>query len=227
MKHSLALTILVVTALALASVGEGALCLSGGPQIKYDAADEAAARAAVLHQSDLKPVARWRGYFQKPSAAELHPNACPNFHPDASDLVVTGAETSTWTNRQDTFSAISSKAVVFQTAHMASLDWQRTLQPPAAVSCLASVFTQGIGATLPGKLVSFRRVAPPHMTGSTAAFRARYRLKSTPVVSLGFDIVYASRGRTQIWVAASAIEGSLSSVSAQRLARVLVGRLRA
>jgi hypothetical protein len=226
-KHSRALLILFLVVLALAAVAGGATRVSGGPQIKYNAADEYAARAAVVRRGDLQHSARWSGYFQKPSTAELHPNVCSNFHPDASDLVVTGAETSTWTNSQNPLSALSSKATVFQTAHMATLDWQRTMQPSAAVSCLARVFTQGIGATLPGKLISFKSVSHPRIAPSTAAFRALYELESKPVVSLVFNVVYASRSRTQIWVAASSVEGSVPSVSAQRLARIVVGRIRA
>jgi hypothetical protein len=201
-----------------------AVALAGGsPQIEYTAAGQAAARAAVVHQSDLS--AGWRGYYQRPSSAELHPNNCEGFSPDRSDLVVEGAETSTWTNGKFPLSAISSKAIVFKTPAMARLDWQRTQQPHAAVACDASAFAAGLAATFPGKLVSYTKVSFPQVAPRTTAIRFVYELKSKPVVSLVCYAVYGDVGRTEIWLADAQVEGSPKIADLPRLARLLVERI--
>ena len=205
-----------------------ALALAGGPKIEYTARDQAAARSEVVHRADLQPPRDWRGYFQKPSKDELHPNVCSDFHPVVSDLVVTGAETSTWTSRSNQLSVVSSKAVVFRTAHMARLNWRRTMEPPEAAPCIASAMAQGLGATLVGKLTSFKSIAIPRIAPRTAAFRAVYELESKPTkIPLIFYTVYASRGRSQLWLAIDGVDGSVSLNSAVRLARTAVGRMRA
>jgi hypothetical protein len=209
-----------------ALAGAAAVALAGGgPQIKYTGADQSAARAAVIHRSDL-PGAGWYGYFQRPATAELYPNVCGKFQPDDSDLVVTGADTSTWANPNDPLSTITSKAIVLKTPHMTRLDWRRTQQPSPAAACDAYVLTQGLAAAkIPGKLISYRRVAFPHVAGRTVAYRYIYAYsRGKPTIRLVVYVVYADSGRTKIWLAALSAESFLNSGYVARLARILVGR---
>src|SRR5918911_2008920 len=77
---------LLVAAPALA----GASSRPEQPQVKYNRADLAAARAAVMRRSDL-PGSGWKGGRVKP---DLGPDACSTYHPKQADLVVTGAAAS-------------------------------------------------------------------------------------------------------------------------------------
>ena len=84
----------IVSALAcLVATTAVALADNGNRQkIRFNAADQAAARAAVLRRSDLGSGADWKGGARKPDLTQTDP--CPNYNPKQSDLVLTGiAET--------------------------------------------------------------------------------------------------------------------------------------
>jgi len=65
----------------------------GKEKIRLSAADTAVARAVVIRRSDLRPRQGWKGGLVKPDFSRP---VCPFFHPNNSDLVVTGAAESDW-----------------------------------------------------------------------------------------------------------------------------------
>src|SRR5436305_11181987 len=108
--------------LALVVGVTAAVALAGGgrEQIRYNAADQAAARATVLRRSDLLPSTGWTGGRTKPDLSP--PPSCPNYHPKQSDLVLTGAAQSNF--RRGPL-VIGNEVQILKTRRMVRLDWQR------------------------------------------------------------------------------------------------------
>ena len=88
--------------------------------IRYNAADQAAAKAITLTKADLG--AGWKGGQSKP---ELSNNTCPT---KRSDLVLTGASEATF---QSSGVLVTSQGLVLSSAAMVRMDWQRTVANPA------------------------------------------------------------------------------------------------
>ena len=130
--------------LAAASAAAAVLCSVAGAadpgkeKIRFDAADQAAARAAVLGRSELGPG--WSGGRRKPDLSPA-PN-CPNYHAKQSDLVLTGAAESEF--RRDGFD-VDSEVQVLRTAGMVTLDWRRSVITPGAFPCLRRLVAKARG----------------------------------------------------------------------------------
>ena len=152
-------TVLLATTSALANAPEQ-------PKVKFNAADQASARAIVLRRGDLLTASgAWKGGLTKPALSP--PPVCANYHPRQSDLVITGAAESDFTQAE---AEVDSEAVVLQTAHMVQLDWQRLVLAPGAVPCLRQEFEKS--APSGGKIVSFGRAPFPKIARYSAAFVA-------------------------------------------------------
>jgi hypothetical protein len=210
----------LVAALAVATAGA-----AGGPgreKIRLNAADQAAARAAVIRRADLG-AGGWQGGSTKP---DLSPSAtCANYHPKQSDLVLTGAAETRWARGE---LDLNSEAQVLRTARMVKLDWQRSVQTPGFVPCLRSKFAKALGARV--KLVSFNRIAFPHIGQYAAAFRLLADAKSGGrTVRVMLEPILFGRSRTEITLIVTATAASTASASAAavRLARTLLARVRA
>src|SRR5262245_10050922 len=83
----------------LVLLGFGGTAFAGGSdtgeQHKFNAADQAVARAATLKRADLNPASGWKGGPVKP---DLSPSPdCPNYPIDLSSFVLTGAAETDWT----------------------------------------------------------------------------------------------------------------------------------
>src|SRR6266576_3424866 len=83
---ALAMLIVLSTMVAAAAGGERA-------KIRYNAADQAAARAAVARRADLG-AGVWKGGARKPDLSPAP--TCAGYHPKQSDLVLTGAAETVW-----------------------------------------------------------------------------------------------------------------------------------
>ena len=96
--------------------------------IKFNAADQAAAKAMTLKRSDLG--AAWKGGATKP---DLSNDTCPT---KRSDLVLTGAAKSEF-NQSGLF--VTSESAVLQSPAMVRADWQRTAANPrlAQANCIS------------------------------------------------------------------------------------------
>lgn len=211
-------TIASVVTVMLATAA-GALAGEGNKEkIRFNAADQASARAAVLRKSDLGSAQGWTGGARKPDLSGNE--SCPNFDPKQSDLVLTGAAETEFS--QGALS-LDSEAQVLATARMVRLDWRRVVLAPGLLPCLRS---QAAPAGM--KVASIRRIPFPHVATYTAAIRFVTDVTASgSAVRVFVDIVLVGRGRTEITLRTTAPYAARAPVKAAevRLARILVGRI--
>ena len=217
-------TVAPFVALAAGVTVAAALAGRGREQIRYTAADQAAARATVLRRADLLPSTGWTGGRVKPDLSP--PPSCPNYHPKQSDLVLTGAAES---NFRRGAVAIGNEIQILKTRRMLRLDWQREVLAPGTISCQRQDLATSLGSS--AKVVSFKRIPFPRIARYTTEFRALVDV-SVPGVKtahLVVDAVLLGRSRTEISFTTVAPASGKASLSAaeRRLARKIVARVRA
>src|SRR4051794_3747131 len=124
-------------------------------RFRFNATDQAAARASVLRRADLGDTVLWQGGLTKPDLSA--PPACMRGL-KLSDLVVTGAAESSYTGSGIWF---DSQVEILRTPRMVSLDWQRLMQTSNFLSC----YRDEVAKFRPriGKVASIRWVAFPHV----------------------------------------------------------------
>lgn len=209
--------LLAAVGVALISAG---VVLAGNPakeKIALTKAGTKQAKAEVLHRADVG--AGWSGGFRKP---DLHATLPCSYRPRQSDLVLVGASESVW---QKPGFVIDSGAQVLKTAAMVRKDWRRTVLASQVVPCLRHGFAKSLGSG--GKLVSFGRVAFPHVATRTRAFRAVADVKSSlGTVPLDIDFVAFGVGRNELNVTISGPKTARSSLKRIeiRWARLLARR---
>jgi hypothetical protein len=216
--------IAAVSGLALASSGALAAGLGGPEKVRYTAADQAAARAAVVRSADLRPAGAWQGGTKKVTKADLAPLSCPGFHPKVSDLVVTGAADSVW---QSGPTSLESLAVVLRTEDMVRSDWARSVQTPGAVACAAESLGKIAGANV--KLVSYRKVAFPHVAPHAQAFRFELSVTTQGVsIPVVVDTVVLGTSRTELTLTSGGPKATVPPTSSlARVARAVLARVHA
>jgi hypothetical protein len=212
----------VVLGLTAATAAEPASPPPSKEQVHFTAADQAAARGAVLRLADLGSSG-WRGGRVKPNvASSLN---CRGYVPKQSDLVLTGAAESVWARSG---LQLRSVAQVLKTPAMVARDWQRTVADPRAVACLRGAVTKGL--TPSERLVSFRRLAFPKLATYATAYRALIDVSvQGSHARVLVDLVLVGRGRTELTLLLAAPAAAAKSISAAdvRLARSLLARVRA
>ena len=189
--------------------------------VRYNAADQAAARAAVLKSSDLGGSAGWKGGLSKPDLSE---SPCGGYDPKRSDLLVTGAAESQWTHTSGL--SFASEVWVLKTPAMVRLDWQRSVEHRGYAACL---FKKAfVDATT--KLVSFKQTTFPKL----ATLTRRYRLLvdytgQAQRMRIMVDVILVGKGGPSSPSLAIAPYAGHAAVEAAelRLARALVSRVRA
>jgi hypothetical protein len=208
----------LVTAAGVALVAAAA-ALAEKPKIARTPAGNAQARAVVLRRADLGKG--WSGGPEKPDfSSGLH---C-SYKPKQSDLVVVGAARTTW-DKPTTYE-IDTQAQVMRTAAMVTRDWRRTVIAPQVLPCLRKTFREILGSS--GRLLSLRRVAFPHLTTYTRAFRVLATLGSgSNRVPFESDFVAMGERRNEVSLTLTAAGGKAALLRAQelRLARVLAQRM--
>jgi hypothetical protein len=214
----------VVSAIAcLFATTAVALADNGNRQkIRFNAADQATARAAVLRRSDLGSGADWKGGAKKPDLTKTDP--CPNYNPKQSDLVLTGIAETQFTQG---ILAFDSEVKVLETPRMVQLDWRRSVLAPGVLPCLRSTTTKALpaGATV----VSVKRILFPHVAPYTAAFRLITDVHApSATVRLFVDLVLFGSGRTESSLTTTAPYSARVRVKAAeiRLAKILAARVR-
>lgn len=215
MARAQPLLIALVLGLVLAGVA-----LADKPIIRFNAADQAAARAVVLRASDLGTA--WKGGFKTPDLTSAPP--CGSYHPKQSDLVTTGAAE---TDFQNGGTDIDSEAQVQQTAAMVKLDWKRTFTPQL-LPCLRSAFKQSFGTK--ATVVSVDQVSFPQVGALTRAYRAVIDVPSDGTkIRVVTDLVAFGRRRTELTlrVTAAGRAGAAAHVLEIQLAHLMIGRARA
>lgn len=232
----LGFVVTLMTSSALASGGDSY-------QLRYNSTDQAAARAATLRRSDLQQSSRWNGWRRGATKVTLAPTTCPTLRPRVSDLVITGAADAWWEQGPGfpDGPSLDNRSRVFATARMANLDVRRSW-PPTALRCLREQLGQslstspcspGASCTEAERLVSSERIALPHVAPVTLAFRfvVQYKLLEgrtrVGTVLVTTFVVILAKGRTEIVLNAFGGHGTVSESSVARLARILVGRIKA
>jgi hypothetical protein len=211
------LAALVLALVGLADTGKG-------ERIRFNAADQAAARAATIHKTDLPAHPTWTGGSRKPDLSP--PVSCPNYLVDLSGFVLTGAAQSRWSI--DSFE-VETKAKVFQTAQMARQEWRIRVEATGAIACLRRQIAKELAARPFGglKLVSFKQIAFPHIAPYTAAFRLETTTRDGAPVA--FAVVRLGRSRTEITLMVSnfAEYWQVIRTAAVQHARIVAGRIKA
>lgn len=193
---------------------------AGADQIKFNAHDQAAARAVIIKPADLGTG--WKGGRKKPDLSSI--TGCSNYHPKSSDLVTTGAAESEYSNSGVDF---DSEAEILQTSQMVALDWQRSVKP-ALVTCVRQLFAKQLGGK--GKLVSAKKIGFPRVATYTADYRVVFSEtangQTVPIMS---DFLIFGKGRTEVTLVTVAPYVARAAVTdaESRLARAMVKRIAA
>jgi hypothetical protein len=212
--------LLVAAVLPLAPAAAG-MAGGGGYQIRFNPADQAAARAVVIRRVDLGSSS-WQGGAEKPDLSAGP--TCPNYHPKVSDLIITGAARTEF--RQAGFD-FGSQAGILKTRRMVALDWRRSVLAPGPVPCLRRTTQKGLGSN--AKVVSYTKLPFPHYAPYTALFRGVIRVQAQgQTVHLLTDLVLLGRERTEITLSVVGPAEAKKQISAaeRRLGRVLLARAR-
>jgi hypothetical protein len=196
---------------------QAALAVEKQP-IRFNAADQAAAKAITLKAADLG--AGWKGGAKKP---ELNPdNPCTM---KRSDLVLTGAASSEF---KTPGAAISSESNVLQSPAMVTADWKRTVENATFMACTRSVYMKSDEANV--RVVSFTKLAFPKLTRYTARYRvvADYGASGETVRVL-VDLIFLGQGRSEISLVVSTpyADRAAADGAERRLAQILVRRIAA
>jgi hypothetical protein len=217
--------LLPLVALLVCAIAGSALAATGDrEQHRFTAADQAAARSAVLVRSDLGKTG-WTGGAKKPDLSP--PVPCANWNPKQSDLVLTGAAETDWKHAG---LEIDTEAQVLQTAEMVKLDWQRTVTDPHAIPCLESELKKSLSGAASAKFVSFKRLSFPHIGTFSRAYLTTIDVtssgKTVPVV---IEVVLVGSKRTELTMTSTTAKALQSVVAPEniRLARKLVARAKA
>ena len=207
----------VFTAGAALATAAAVLAGDGKEQIKFNAADQAAARAVVLRRADLGSSG-WEGGRAKPDLSTGP--TCPNYHPKVSDLVLTGAAR---TDFRRTGFDFDSQVGVLKTRRMVALDWRRSVVAPGVVPCLRRTFANELGSN--ARVVSLAKLPFPHLSTYTALFRAVISVRAQGKTAR----VLVGRSRTELTltIAGPATAKRAISAAERRLARALITRARA
>ena len=217
-----ALVVVVVVGLVAATAAAPASAPPSKEQVHFTAADQSAARGAVLRLRDLGSSG-WRGGRVKPDLTSGL--GCRGYVPKQADLVLTGVAETAWGR---TGLQVRSVAQVLRTRAMVARDWERTVADPRAAACLRGAITKGM--TSSERLVSFRRLAFPRLATYAVAYRALIdvSVQGTHARVLA-DLVLVGKSRTELtlMLAAPAAAGASIAAADVRLARGLLARVRA
>jgi hypothetical protein len=182
----------IVILVALAVAASAAARNPHDPKEKLIAADNATARAIVIHRSDL--VGKWKA--EKPDTSPDKP--CRTFDPDLSDLTITGKADSQDFSRADGV-LISSQAEIYETAVQLRKGFGR-YNKPKLIPCVDAVFREGAKGTTVKMLVG--RMAPVPRYGDRAArFQFVWALTENGQTVKAFaDIYHVAKGRKSVMV---------------------------
>ncbi|HTR33053.1 MAG TPA: hypothetical protein VMH47_04170 [Gaiellaceae bacterium] len=215
----------LVTVVAAAAAADAFGAAGDKEQHKFTAADQAAAKTAVVQKTDLAATAGWTGGAKKPDLSP--PTPCANYDPKQSDLVLTGAAETDWKN---TGLELDTEAQVLQTAHMVALDWQRTVADPAAIACTKTTVQKNLSGGGGVKFVSFKRIAFPSVGTHSRAYLTTIEVTSqgTTVPITVEDVLIATK-RTEITITSTTAKVAQAAVAQAdvRLAKILVARAKA
>ena len=209
-------TVACVVGLGLMFV-QAALAADKQP-IRFNAADQAAAKAVTLKAADLGPG--WKGGPKKPDLSQ--DDKCVT---KVSDLVITGAASSKF---QGPGVSVTTESEVLQSPSMVASDWQRSVGNAGVMACIRSELMKSDEAGV--TMVSFKRVAFPTLAHYAARFRTvlDYDQSGSPVRAV-IDMVVIGKGRTEITPVLTTryADRAQADIAEQALAKLLVRRVAA
>jgi hypothetical protein len=209
-------TVACVVGLGLMFV-QAALAADKQP-IRFNAADQAAAKAVTLKAADLGPG--WKGGPKKPDLSQ--DDKCVT---KVSDLVITGAASSKF---QGPGVSVTTESEVLQSPSMVASDWQRSVGNAGVMACIRSELMKSDEAGV--TMVSFKRVAFPTLAHYAARFRTvlDYDQSGSPVRAV-IDMVVLGKGRTEITLILTTryADRAQADIAEQALAKLLLRRVAA
>jgi hypothetical protein len=214
---------LLVLAVLLVAAGSALAAATDTEQHKFNAADQAAAKTAVVQKKDLSSTG-WTGGAKSPDLTP--PKPCANWNPKQSDLVLTGAAETVWKHAG---LEIDSEAQVLQTTGMVKLDWQRTVTTPTAQTCLESQIKKELSGSAT-KFVSFKRVTFPKLGTYSRAYLTEFDATSNgQTVKIAIEDILIGTKRTEITLSTTTSAAAQPSIATADigLAKALVARAKA
>ena len=158
---------------------------TGTQPVKFNAADQASARAAVVQRGDVP--SSFKGGLVKPDLSDV---TCANYRPKNSDLVLTGAAESTWQG-SDRF--IDSSVHLLRSSRMVQLDFQRSVSL-TGVRCVLT----NAGA----KKVTVSEVALPALGPNQGGYRASFQTSDNGrTVTSILELAVIGKGRFELTLA--------------------------
>jgi hypothetical protein len=201
-------------------VGASALAAVPPERIALTRSGQRAAKAATLTAQDLAGGVGWTGGAVKPDLVSTF--SCGAFHPKQSDLVVSGAAAATFDNRLVT---VASQTMVYATAAMVRLDWQRSVKP-ALRPCLGSTLKKALPSGSRILAVNDWTLPLPPLTQRQHAYRVALRVPGTAgLVRLDTYVILVARGRTELELTAISPPTAVTERAELELARKLVARI--
>lgn len=221
-SRRLALLLLVV--LAVPAI---ALAADTDPKRKINGADERKAASIVFKRTDFS--SGW-SRTSTPNSDDDDLN-CSFYHPDGSDLTLTGDAEAEF-QRTGGFPSVLSYADVYATAKDAASAWSRTVKP-ALARCLAQFFQREVAG--PGTkitVVNHGKIAFPRLAPRTAAFRIVVRMVvtqngHTTTVPLTLHIVVLGRGRAEAGFLSFAPSPGIAGTDLRAFGTLLAERMKA
>lgn len=160
--------------------------------MKFNAADQAAAKAVTLKAADLG--SGWTGGAKKPNLAP--DSLCPM---KVSDLVLTGAARSEF---ESDAAMVTSESNILQSPAMVAAEWRRSVGNSGfMVACARKEVAEEPNV----RFVSFKKLAFPKLT----QFSVRYRMvanfgEAGSRVHALVDVISLGQGRTEISIVVTA-----------------------
>ena len=185
---------LVLVAVLVATLAGTASAASNPrePKRRFNAADQARARAIMIQRNDLG-AGDWRVEADQSHDDSNAPAGCKN--PNMSDLVLTGEAETPDFSRNGSF--VGSDADVWSSERDARIAWKRAVAYPFARCMAVALNKQGkrdprVNLTI----LSSGRIPIGKLAPRTFTFRMRFRIKGPAATLAGrFSVYYFSRGR--------------------------------
>jgi hypothetical protein len=214
--------ILLALVLGAGAVAAGAQAERGDPQRRPVAADQRAAEAMLLRESDLAPAFR---IDNDPGPAGVD-GYCQAL--DESDLVLTGdAESPTFTlEAAGAYTGIASAVQLYRSRRMADLSWRRGTSD-AGVACMRRVFVRELGRS--GlRVESLTRPRLDRLGVRTFALRmVFYDVVRDARARVYIDLVALARGRAMSMLMFASAFTPVPKGQQVALARAVAGRMAA
>jgi hypothetical protein len=185
---------------------------------RFNAADQAAAKAVTLKAADLGPG--WKGGAKKPDLT--NDDTCAT---KVSDLLITGAASSKFDGPGV---SVTTESEVLQSPAMVAADWRRSVGNAGAMACVGRELMKTKEAGV--RFVSFKKLAFPKLT----QYAARYRtvvdyVKPGSSMRVSIDFVILGQGRTEISLILTAryADRAAADRAERNMALLLISRIAA